>query len=158
MEVSVFPGYQYFGTVLLATDLTAASEPATQRAIELAGQLNARLLIVNVLGDHAGSRLARPGRRPVEDREDHAEAAQRVVDRARRAGTNASYLIWDGDPVDGIVAAAEAESADLIVVGSRGRGVVGRFFGSVSMGVLMRATVPVLVARGNPNTVEGTME
>ena len=56
------PTCSHFGTVLLATDLTAASEAATQRAIELAGQLNARLLIVNVLGDHAGS--THPATRP----------------------------------------------------------------------------------------------
>ena len=36
-------------TILLATDLTAASREATERAIELAGRLEARLLIVNVL-------------------------------------------------------------------------------------------------------------
>ena len=36
-------------TILLATDLTAASREATDRAIDLAGRLDARLLIVNVL-------------------------------------------------------------------------------------------------------------
>ncbi len=53
----------------------------------------------------------------------------------------------DGDPGDGILAAAEAEVADIIVVGTRGRGAVGRLLGSVSDEVVHRARVPVVVVR-----------
>jgi nucleotide-binding universal stress UspA family protein len=137
-----------YGTILLATDLTPTSGTATERAIELAAQLGARLLIVNVI-DPGRAGLLRPrGRvRPVEEREDRAAAAQDVVDRARQSGARATYLVWDGDPGDGILAAAEAERADLIVVGTRGRSVVGRMLGSVSDHIVHRARVPVLVVR-----------
>ena len=40
-------------TVLLATDLTAASEDATLQAIDLAASVEARLLIVNVIDPSA---------------------------------------------------------------------------------------------------------
>ncbi len=148
---------RFFATILLATDLTPASEPATDRAIELAGQLGASLLVMHVLEERTGA-LRRTGlvRRSVEDREDRALAADAIVERARRSGATATYLIWDGDPVDGIVAAADAESADLIVVGARRQGAVGQFFGSVSMGVIRRASVPVLVARGPDRPSGGT--
>jgi nucleotide-binding universal stress UspA family protein len=47
-----------------------------------------------------------------------------------------------------IVSAAEAEHADMIVVGSHGRGAVGRLFlGSVSEHVVRNAPCPVLVVR-----------
>ena len=47
-----------------------------------------------------------------------------------------------------IVSAAEAERADMIVVGSHGRGAVGRLFlGSVSEHVVRNAPCPVLVVR-----------
>jgi len=47
-------------TVLLATDLTSASEVATAQAIELAGSIGARLLVVHVMaqgrpGDQSGT-------------------------------------------------------------------------------------------------------
>ncbi len=137
-----------FSTVLLATDLTSASGAATDQAIELAAQLGARLLVVNVIDPRRAGLLRPRGRvRPVEEREDRAAAAQEVVDRARQAGARATYLVWDGDPGDGILAAAEAEQADLIVVGTRGRGAMGRMLGSVSDHVVHRARVPVLVVR-----------
>src|SRR5436190_1401123 len=75
-----------FSTVLLATDLSPASDAATERAIELAAQLGARLLVVNAI-DAGRGLLLRPlsRNRPVEEREERSEAAQRVVERARAA-------------------------------------------------------------------------
>ena len=136
-------------TVLLATDLSAASAAATEQAIDLASQLQARLLIVNVMDPGRGGLLRQRGRvRPVEEREDRAAAARDIVKRALNAGAAATFLVWEGDPGDGILAAAEAEQADLIVVGSRGRGAMGRYLlGSVSDFVVHGAGCPVLVVR-----------
>jgi nucleotide-binding universal stress UspA family protein len=135
------------GTVLLATDLSPASEDATTQAISLARQLRARLLVVNVLETH---RLAGAGRH---DRVDQARAEREdlllaVVRRARDAGATAEFLVWTGEPGSGITAAAEAEAADLVVVGSRGLDRAGRLFlGSVSDEVIRTANCPVLVVR-----------
>src|SRR5438046_1166726 len=116
-----------FSTVLLATDLSPASDAATEGAIELAVQLGARLLVVNALDMGRGLLLRPLSRgRPVEEREERSVAAQRVVEKARAAGARSTFLIWDGEAGDAILAAAEAEHADLIVVGTRGRGAMGR--------------------------------
>lgn len=134
-------------TILLATDLTAASTEATERAIDLAGRLDARLLIVNVLEKR---RLSGGGSH---DRVDQARAEREphlvsVVREARARGATAEFLLWDGDPGGSIVAAAEAEHADLVVVGTRGRsGAERMLLGSVSDHVVRHAECPVLVVR-----------
>jgi nucleotide-binding universal stress UspA family protein len=54
--------------------------------------------------------------------------------------------VHDGDPVDVLLAAAENEHADLLVVGSRGVGNRPELaLGSTSLQVLLAARVPVLV-------------
>ena len=97
--------------------------------------------------DGDGARL-RPGVRWDEIRDDRQAAAQRLVTRGREAGIASAFLVWTGDPGESIVAAAEAESADLVIVGSHGRGRLGRLLlGSVSDYVARHAPCPVLVVR-----------
>jgi nucleotide-binding universal stress UspA family protein len=133
-------------TILLATDLTGASSAATAQAVDLAVRLDARLLVVSVL-ETVKAGVSRRGVRP-EAREVRAKQVQGVVSEARAAGAKASYLVWEGDAGDAITAAADAEGADLIVVGSHGRSTVGRFLlGSVSDHVVHHANCPVLVVR-----------
>lgn len=144
-----------FQTILLATDLTAASREATERAIELARRLGARLLIVNVLEKR---RLVGGG---AHERVDQARAEREahlvmVVRDARAAGVTAEFLVWEGDPGSSIAAAAEAEHADLVVVGTRGRSGAGRMFlGSVSDHVVRHAGCPVLVVRPPGRQADG---
>ena len=81
-------------------------------------------------------------------RETRQLAVESVGQRARAGGADATGLTWDGDAGVMIVEAAEAESADLIVVGTHERGAVGRLFlGSVSDHVVRHARCPVMVVR-----------
>ncbi len=134
-------------TILLATDGTAASEAATEQAILLAVSLEAKLLVVSVVS--ATGRKPEGERRGLSDpKGQRVTAIQRVVQRARSAGAEATFLVWEGEPGEAIVAAADAEHADLIVVGTHGRGAFGRLLiGSVSDYVVRHARVPVLVVR-----------
>lgn len=134
--------------VLLATDLSRASEGATRQAIDLAHDLGASLLIVSVIDPDAGTTMGGRSERMDQRRAARELAAQEVVVRGRQAGIAVSFLVWEGEPGPAIVEAAAAEEADLVVVGSHGRGRVGRFvLGSVSDHVIRNATAPVLVVR-----------
>jgi nucleotide-binding universal stress UspA family protein len=135
-------------TILLASDLGSASAEATDVAIELAGRMGARLLILNALDNR---RVLSAGRH---ERLDQARAEREgllveIVRRARAAGVSTEFLVWPGSPATAIREAAEAESADLLVVGSHGRDRAGRLvLGSVSDALVRQAPCPVLVARG----------
>ena len=96
------------------------------------------------------------GARPRWDqiRDDRQLAAQRLVDTGRTSGIDVRFLVWTGAAAESIIDAAESEAADLIVVGSHGRGRLGRLIlGSVSEEVTRRAPCPVLVVRPRAATV-----
>jgi nucleotide-binding universal stress UspA family protein len=148
--------------LLLATDLSPTSAPATNEAFEVAGRLQAELLIVSVI-DTASLRL--PGgrfrARVDQVRERRQAAAQALVQRGRREGVAVTFLVWEGDPGESILEAASAERADMIILGSHGRGALGRLLlGSVSQHVVRLATVPVVVvpkvADTGPQSSSGT--
>lgn len=139
-------------TVLLATDLSPVSEAATLQAIDLAGALGARLLVVNVidLGERPGGEVTPLVRAARVDRQraERERPLMAVIDQARTRGVEAAFLLWTGEPGHSIVAAADAEGADLVIVGTRGLDRAGRFLlGSVSDYVVYHCSCPVLVAR-----------
>jgi nucleotide-binding universal stress UspA family protein len=143
------PASGRFGTVVLATDLSPTSEAATTAALDLASSVGARLLAVSVVDP--GS-LRMPGGRYMarvdQVRAERERFAQELVTRGRSMGVTVDFLVWEGDPGEAIIDAAQAEGADMIVVGSHGRGAVGRFLiGSVSDHVVRHASCPVLVVR-----------
>ena len=147
----IAPGARAVGSIrliMLATDLSPASDGATIQALDLAHDLGADVLVMSAIdprpvhGDGIAMRLDRL-------RIERELAAQDVVARGRQRGVNVRFLIWDGPPGEAIVDVARSEQVDLVVVGSHGRGAVGRFFvGSVSEHVVRHAPCPVLVVRG----------
>ncbi len=133
--------------VLLATDLAPASERAAMEAIRLASDARAQLVVLSVIDP---GRLRLPGglflRRVDQERTRIESATQALVARARATGVRATFLVWEGDPAEAILAASEAENVDLIVIGSHGRGALGRFvLGSTSASVSEQASCRVLV-------------
>jgi nucleotide-binding universal stress UspA family protein len=150
------PAGRRIGAILLATDLGPASAEAAERAIELAAQLDAELLVVSVID--AAPALADGLRLPPrvdQVRTRREPIAQALVAQAVRAGVPARFLIWHGDPGESISAAAEAERCDLIIVGTHGRtGFQRSLAGSVSDYLIRNAPCPVVVVRpSSPTTV-----
>jgi nucleotide-binding universal stress UspA family protein len=135
--------------ILLATDLSSASEAATDQALQLAADLHADLLIVSVI-DSASPFSDGVGPARMDQRRAAREiAAQAIVIRGRTAGVHVRFLVWEGEPGPAIVEAATAEATDVVVVGTHGRSRVGRLvLGSVSDYVVRHAPRPILIVRG----------
>ncbi len=80
------------------------------------------------------------------------DPTRRVATAARRhlaaRWKDAQVVVHDGDPVHAILEEANRERAQVIVVGWRGHGRFRRLLmGSVSRGLLRRASMPVMVVR-----------
>jgi nucleotide-binding universal stress UspA family protein len=136
--------------LLLATDLSSASERAAEEAIRLAVESGAQLVVLSVVDP---GRLRLPGgiflRRVDQERARIEAGVQILVGRARAATAQATFLVWEGDPAEAILAASEAEDVDVIVLGSHGRGRLGRLvLGSISARVSEEARCEVLVVAG----------
>lgn len=75
-------------------------------------------------------------------------ATQRVAEVLGESAAEVTTIIRSGSPADEIIRAADELSADLIVVGGRGKGTIGAIFmGSVAYRILHHAPCPVLVTR-----------
>jgi len=80
-------------TILLAIDGSPASEPASQQAIDLACQVEARLLVVSVLAASSRPSEASPDAAVADSRDSLTNKAQAIVQRAKAAGADATFLV-----------------------------------------------------------------
>jgi nucleotide-binding universal stress UspA family protein len=137
--------------IVLATDGSPSAEPAVQRAIELATETHAPLLVMTVWDiPYTGLGYA-PLPLVVDLGAEMFERAPQIVEavavRARAAGVNVETTVRRGFPVDEICSVAEERNARMIVIGSHHWGRVRRaLHGSVSQGVVQSAHCPVIVA------------
>lgn len=134
---------------LVAIDGSEGSDAAIDEALELAHEVDAQVTFAFVRRPPS-SLLGSPYYEHLLCSE--LGIARTVTDAARRkaweAGVGTRTEILEGDPVDEILSFADNRGADLIVMGSRGRGAfAGALLGSVSSAVVQHASVPVLVAK-----------
>ncbi|WP_290819368.1 universal stress protein [Halovivax sp.] len=138
-----------FDRILVPTDGSEHAEAAAADAIDLAANHGATLHVLSVADPGPLGDLKLPGDavRPSEaltERADEFVAA--VVDRAEAAGVDVEGTVRSGPPGDVILEYAREIDADLIVMGSRGRGGLHRMaVGSVADHVIRVGECRVLV-------------
>lgn len=142
-------------TIIVATDGSEHAERAIRLAIGIVRD-DAKVVVASAIGvpdlvDLQGTGFAGPVVTPEEVAE-MREAATELADReiAQASGLFGDHpveeRIIDGDPGPALASLAEEIDAELIVVGSHGKGLVGRFLeGSTSRYLLDHAPCPVLV-------------
>ncbi|HEX2122289.1 MAG TPA: universal stress protein, partial [Thermoanaerobaculia bacterium] len=120
--------------VLCATDFSPLGNSAVVYANGLLPQ-GGELMLVHVIDDDASN----------EQREAARQQLQSLVKGAANANVTVEVMAGH-DPGQLITAAAERFAADVICVGSRGRAALTKaMLGSVSQGILLAATCPVLM-------------
>jgi len=124
--------------ILVATDGSEDARLASRAAASLADEAESELHVV-----HAWQSVPHP----VIDAEYFEEGEIEFVS-GFGAAVREAHLVM-GPPVDVVLDLGEEIGADLIAVGGRGHGTLGRLIlGSVSEGVVHHADRPVLVMRG----------
>lgn len=138
-------------TVVAATDFSDRAERAVHRAAQLAAAHGARLHLV-----HAARRITPApawGGAGVDVWLDESKVTARLQasldalagSMASQYGVQTSTTLVDGNTR---ALTAQAEGADLLVIGATGEGAIARrLFGSTAQSVVRAASVPVLVVR-----------
>lgn len=139
-----------FHKILIAIDSEPIAAHAADIGAELAHLAGAEMAFVHVI-DTALVNAADTGIQPAVFTASAKEDARKLIDgfRKRLPGQmTALDFVQIGSPVTEIVNAAKDWPADLIVIGSHGRGGVKRaLLGSVAEGVMRHGPCPVLVVR-----------
>jgi len=124
--------------ILLGYDGSEGAEKAAALATSLAQKYGAAVIICHAFGHMPATAKPSEVRRLVNP----------VVESLTKLGIATQVSIPDEVPAQGILSSAEEHGADLIVMGSRGRGTFANLLlGSTSERVLRYAKVPVLIAR-----------
>ncbi|MEE9575883.1 MAG: universal stress protein [Gemmatimonadota bacterium] len=139
--------------ILWATDLSPVSEAAWPYVLMLADLLTAEVILLHAvrpaelagLADHPVPPPAGWMERYLTPLEQELERRQRAVEAL---GLRARRKIVVGTPAEVIVAEAQGEQADLIVMGTHGRsGLSHVLLGSVAEAVIRKAACPVLTVQ-----------
>lgn len=142
-------------TIIVGCDLSEGSDQALGRAIAIAAQHGARIILCHAQADDA----------PIKDVDNavlqqlgEVSAAIRVAEareiavrmqQVLAAGLQTDVISRVGPPGEVLANAANEEKADLIVVGTHGRTGLSRFLiGSVAADTIRLAVCDVLVCRG----------
>jgi len=141
--------------ILHATDFSPASQAAFKKAVELAKQNRAELVVLHVMSPvvyTTGEGYMSPKMYDELAASTRAWAngqLDRQLRKAKAAGVRARGLLLEGLAHEQIVRAAKAQRADLVVIGTHGRSGLAKFFiGSVAGRVVSAARCPVLTVRG----------
>jgi len=145
--------------VMIATDGSEYSLAAVNKACEFLGEKTGMEIKVVSAYEEDYAMAAEPFAVSADLYREIAEAAENqarqnvqsatdtIKGRLGEAAATITTAILKGNPPQQIVDIAEEWGADLIVVGSHGRGFWGRLLGSVSDGVVHHAPCSVMVVR-----------
>ncbi|HEX6715189.1 MAG TPA: universal stress protein [Thermoleophilaceae bacterium] len=138
-------------SIVVGTDGSGSADHALDEAISIALRDGAALHIVAAFPDPAVVREQITSSAKT-DSVNLSEVADSVLTRAARQaeekGVRAETHARESDPATAILEVAEAQEADLIVIGSRGLSGIQRFLlGSVSQKVSAHARCNVMIVR-----------
>lgn len=152
------PGTPAFHVIQACVDGSKESERALDWARDLAKAHRARVVVASVFSPPradavlAGTYGLYPGLS-----EAHGEVQDRLREAAdggaallREGGVDAESVVTMGSPAHELAEVARTHHADLVVLGARGHGPVGRLLGSTADALLDRVHASVLLARGPP--------
>ncbi|HET6367884.1 MAG TPA: universal stress protein [Pseudomonadales bacterium] len=143
-----------FHRIVVPTDLSDCAEEAWKVAQRVAETLQSELVLVHVFvtppiyGDPLRISADKTWEAYEKARQWVAEALDKTATQAKDKGVTVRPVMLTGSPAQEIVDLARSEQADLVIMGTHGRGGMSRvLLGSVADRVIRLAPCPVLTVR-----------
>lgn len=137
--------------LLVGVDLSEPTALVLEQVERIASGLDAKVYVMHVADpepDFVGMDVGPQAERDAwadKYRDEHAHI-QRLSNDLRKADIEATALLVQGPTVQTLLKEAAKLGADMIVLGSHGKGAVHKLLvGSVSEGVLRHADIPVVI-------------
>ncbi len=144
-----------FNKILVGLDLSTYSGETLRCATKLSRKLGADLIVLNVIHQRdvdaikfiqRTTEMIDANQMLEQQREERQAQAQKLLDEA---GVRGRILVREGVPWEAILEAVEETGAQMLVVGTKGRGDKGRtLFGSNAEKLFRHCPVTVVSARG----------
>lgn len=135
-----------FETIVVGTNWSESAELAFARALELARATGARVHVVSVDEGTPAPAIGGASRAPGVSTGFQADVAlQQTLERLGASGVEVTQHVPTGAVAESILAVAERQRADLIVVGSQGMRGARRVLGSVPNKISHNAPCDVLI-------------
>jgi len=153
-----------FDRILVAIDDSDPSDAAAHFARDLAKAEEAHVIVCGVVATRdLAEKAATYGYDPMAMLEELRAGTSALIaahmEQGRADNVASESVIAEGDPAENILTTADAQRAELIVVGTHGRrGLQRLFVGSVAESVVRRSMVPVAVVRASRRHVDDAHE
>lgn len=158
-------------TILYTTDLSDTALYAFSYAASLANAYNAKLIILHVMEDYQAIKPSLKALLQEEQwkaiKSDHVRETRETLSGKRRdnvivrdilsqfsenaragqygeSAASDEVIVLFGDPVEKIIATSKEKNCDIIVMGSRGRGLLQKIVGTTTSKVLKESKIPVV--------------
>ncbi len=139
--------------ILVAIDRSAMAKEALKRAISITEEKDAQLIVMHVIEPPF---IESPFFQPVDEKEVKQKIAEQIDQLNTEANLKYILFVESGSAAGAITLKAQKIEADLLVVGSHGKGDIGsKHFGSTTLKIIQNTHIPVLVVK---NEVKDTYQ
>jgi len=147
-----------FGKILVPLDSSKFSKKSLQVAIGIGKKFKSNLTLIHII--EANEKYTRTGitgkilkkKAQIPSKEEIPEKFYKLLELSKTLvsmeGLSVNTVFKKGNIVEEILQTIKSEKFDLVIMGARGQGPIRKLLlGSVSSGIIERATCPVLVTR-----------
>ncbi len=131
--------------ILVAIDRSAMAEEALKRAIYIAKEKEAQLVVIHVI---ESSFIESPFVRPIDENKIKEEVKRQVEKLTSEEDIEYILFVESGSAAASIILASQKTKADLLVIGTHGKDdLESNYFGSTTLKVVQKTHIPVVIVK-----------